>query len=82
MPEPPPREPKARPAPKSKAAGDPLAEIEAQIEQLEREIAELEVKLAADWTDADTIAAHAQAREKLQPLLGRWETLLEEVAGP
>jgi ATP-binding cassette, subfamily F, member 3 len=82
MPEPPPRERKARPAPKSKAAGDPLAEIEAQIEQLEREIAELEVKLAADWTDAETIATHAQAREKLQALLGRWETLLEEVAGP
>jgi ATP-binding cassette, subfamily F, member 3 len=82
MPEPPPREPKARPGPKPKAARDPLAEIEAQIEQLEREIAELEVKLAADWTDADTIAAHARAREELQALLGRWETLLEEVAGP
>jgi ATP-binding cassette subfamily F protein 3 len=82
MPEPPPREPKARPGPKPKAARDPLAEIEAQIGQLEREIAELEVKLAADWTDADTIAAHARAREELQALLGRWETLLEEVAGP
>jgi ATP-binding cassette, subfamily F, member 3 len=76
------REPKARPAPAAKPARDPLVEIEAQIEQLEREIAELEVKLAADWTDAGAIAAHAQAREELQALLARWETLLEEVAGP
>jgi ATP-binding cassette, subfamily F, member 3 len=81
-PEPPRRQPKARPAPAEKPARDPLAEIEAQIEQREREIAELEVKLADDWTDAEAIAAHAHAREELQALLGRWESLLEEVAGP
>jgi ATP-binding cassette, subfamily F, member 3 len=81
-PEPPQRQPKARPAPRDKPARDPLAEIEAQIEQREREIAELEVKLADDWTDADAIAAHAQARAELRALLRRWESLLEEVAGP
>ena len=81
-PERPQRQPKPRPAPKEKARGDPLAEIEAQIEQAEREVARLEAKLAEDWTDVDTIAAHTRAREELQTLLGRWETLLEEVAGP
>jgi hypothetical protein len=45
-------------------------------------VAALEEKLAADWTDTETIAAHAAAREELQALLARWETLLEEVAGP
>jgi ATP-binding cassette, subfamily F, member 3 len=75
------RGPKARLAPKEKPARDPLAEIEAQIEQVEREVGELEVRLAADWTDTETIAAHARAREELRALLGRWEVLLEEVAG-
>ncbi|MGH3040838.1 MAG: ABC-F family ATP-binding cassette domain-containing protein, partial [Gaiellaceae bacterium] len=79
--EPPHKEPKPRPAPGAKAP-DPLAAIEAEIEQAEREVGQLEEKLAADWTDAQTIAAHSRAREDLQALLARWETLLEEVAGP
>jgi ATP-binding cassette, subfamily F, member 3 len=76
-----PREPKARPAPRPKAGPDPLAAIEGEIEEAERRVAALEEKLAADWTDTETIAAHAAAREELQALLARWETLLEEVAG-
>jgi ATP-binding cassette, subfamily F, member 3 len=59
---------------------DPLAAIEGEIEQAEREVAQLEEKLAQDWTDTDTIAAHARARDELKDLLARWETLLEEVA--
>jgi ATP-binding cassette subfamily F protein 3 len=81
-PEPARKEPKARAAPKEKAAHNPLADIEAQIEQAEREVAALEEKLAADWTDAEAIDAHARAREELRSLLDRWETLLEEVAEP
>jgi ATP-binding cassette subfamily F protein 3 len=68
-----------KPAANPQPRPDPLAEIEAEIERSEREVARLEEKLAADWTDAETIAAHARAREDLQALLGRWETLLEEV---
>ena len=79
--EPPRKEPKPSPAPSAKAP-DPLAAVEAEIEQAEREVAQLEERLAADWTDAQAIAAHANARAELQALLARWETLLEEVAGP
>jgi ATP-binding cassette, subfamily F, member 3 len=59
---------------------DPLREIEGQIEAKERLIVELEERLAADWADADVIAAHRQARGELQLLLTRWEELLEDVA--
>jgi ATP-binding cassette subfamily F protein 3 len=77
-----PRRAKPGPAPKPKPGPDPLAAIEAEIETAEREVALLEEKLAADWTDAETIAAHTRAREQLQVLLARWEVLLEEVAEP
>jgi ATP-binding cassette subfamily F protein 3 len=72
---------RAAPAPKPRAGPDPLAAVEAEVEEAEREVARLEEKLATDWTDTETIAAHARAREELQALLARWETLLEEVAG-
>ena len=77
--EPPAREARPKAAPKPPPGPDPLAAIEAEIEEAEREVARLEEKLAADWEDAETIAAHARAREDLQSLLARWETLLEEV---
>jgi ATP-binding cassette subfamily F protein 3 len=77
--EPPAREARPKAAPKPPPGPDPLAAIEAEIEEAEREVARLEEKLAADWEDAETIAAHARAREDLQGLLARWETLLEEV---
>jgi ATP-binding cassette, subfamily F, member 3 len=77
--EPPAREARPKAAPKPPPGSDPLAAIEAEIEEAEREVARLEEKLAADWEDAETIAAHARAREDLQGLLARWETLLEEV---
>jgi ATP-binding cassette subfamily F protein 3 len=70
------------PAPKPRAGPNQLAAVEAEVEEAEREVARLEEKLAADWTDTETIAAHARAREELKALLARWETLLEEVAGP
>jgi ATP-binding cassette, subfamily F, member 3 len=67
----------AQPKPKA----DPLAGIEREIEAAERRIGELEERLAADWSDVDTIAAHRRAREELQALLARWESMLEDVAG-
>ncbi|MGH3013837.1 MAG: ribosomal protection-like ABC-F family protein [Gaiellaceae bacterium] len=72
--------PKARPPARSKPDPDPLTGIEREIEAKERRIGELEKRLAADWSDVDTIAAHRLAREELQTLLARWEALLEEVA--
>jgi hypothetical protein len=77
--EPPEKAVKPKSAPKPRPAADPLAAVEAEVAEAEREVARLEQKLAADWTDTKTIAAHARAREDLQALLARWETLLEEV---
>jgi ATP-binding cassette, subfamily F, member 3 len=57
----------------------PLAELEAEIEAKEALIVSLETRLAADWADADAVAAHRRAREELQDLLARWERLLESV---
>jgi len=74
-----PKPEKPRAAPKPKPGPDPLAAIEQEIEEAEHEVARLEERLAEDWTDAETLAAHAHAREDLQALLARWETLLEEV---
>ena len=42
-------------------------------------MAELEAKLAADWTNMDVLASHRAARDELQALLARWEELFEAV---
>ena len=41
-------------------------------------IAELERKLADDWTNMDVLSAHRAARDELSALLARWEVLFEE----
>jgi ATP-binding cassette subfamily F protein 3 len=84
---PPPAEPArkdagARPTKPGRSAPDPLGLLEAEIEKKEAEVAELEQKLAVDWSDVDTIAAHARARGELTSLFERLERMLEEVAGP
>ncbi len=76
------KEARPRAVAKPRTGPDPLAEIEADIERKEREVGELEERLATDWSDAEALGAHARARRELQALLARWETLLEEVAGP
>ena len=43
-----------------------------------RAVAELERKLADDWTNVETLAAHRRARDELQALLSRWEELFEK----
>jgi ATP-binding cassette subfamily F protein 3 len=68
-----PKEPKRRP-PRE------LDELEGRIESQQQLVATLETRLAEDWTDVDTIAAHRRAREELQDLFARWETLVDEVA--
>jgi ATP-binding cassette subfamily F protein 3 len=78
-PEKPRREPKPKPAPKPKPRQPTqLERLEAEIAGREAQVAELERKLAEDWQDVDAIAAHRRARDDLQQLLARWETLFEE----
>jgi ATP-binding cassette, subfamily F, member 3 len=54
-----------------------LERIEAAIAERESAVAELERRLAEDWNDVEVLAAHRRARDELQTLLQRWETLFE-----
>jgi ATP-binding cassette subfamily F protein 3 len=69
-----PRKPKAAPKPRPSE----LQKVESQIAVREAEVAELERKLADDWSDVATLAAHKRSRDELQSLLDRWETLFEQ----
>jgi ATP-binding cassette subfamily F protein 3 len=75
-PEPPkaskPKPPKAKPQRRSE-----LERVEAEITAREQEVAALEAKLAEDWADVETLAAHKRAREALESSLERWERLFE-----
>jgi ATP-binding cassette, subfamily F, member 3 len=66
----------AQPRPKPKAPSE-LERLEAEITGRETEIAEIERRLAEDWTNVDVIAAHRRARDELTTLLSRWEQLFE-----
>jgi ATP-binding cassette subfamily F protein 3 len=70
---------KQKPAPtRAKASGpSPLEVVEADIQRQEAAVAELEQKLAEDWGNVELLAAHRAARNELQALLARWETLFE-----
>jgi hypothetical protein len=52
--------------------------VETEISAREAEVAELELKLAEDWSNVDVLAAHKRSRDALQALLERWEELFEE----
>jgi ATP-binding cassette, subfamily F, member 3 len=83
----PPPEPEPEPEPKPakqprqraprKPARSELERIEAQIAERETLVADLERRLADDWNDVETLAAHRRAREELQGLLERWESAFE-----
>jgi ATP-binding cassette subfamily F protein 3 len=77
---PPPKPSKERPRRERPSRREPTAIelVEAEIERLEQEVAEVERRLADDWTDMALLSAHRSAREKLKTLLERWETLFEE----
>jgi len=83
-PEPPaerPAKPARKPvaAPKSKPPRrSELERLEGEIAVREAEVAELETKLAEDWTDVDVLVAHKRSRDALTALLERWETLFEQ----
>jgi len=71
--------PKARPAkpPKPKGPSE-LERIEALISSAEAELALLEERLAEDWSNVETLAAHKRSRDALASLLERWEQLFEQ----
>jgi ATP-binding cassette subfamily F protein 3 len=69
---------KPKPAPAAPKRPSELDRLEAQITERETTVAELERKLAEDWTNVETLQAHRRAREELQSLLDRWETVFEK----
>jgi ATP-binding cassette, subfamily F, member 3 len=69
----------ARPAATAKRPRG-LVDLEAEIEAKEREVAELERTLAADWANVDAAAAYRHGREELEGLLARWERLFEQTS--
>jgi ATP-binding cassette, subfamily F, member 3 len=64
---------RARPAPPTS-----LELVEREVARGEERVAELERQLAEDWTNVDLVAAHRRARDDLDALLARWETLFDE----
>jgi ATP-binding cassette subfamily F protein 3 len=77
---PPPQPSAKKPKPRAPAKPRPteLQRVEAEIATREAEVAELEQKLAVDWSDVEALAAHKRSRDALQALLERWEALFEE----
>jgi hypothetical protein len=57
-----------------------LQKVEAEIATREAEVAELEQRLATDWSNVDALAAHKRSRDALSVLLERWEELFEAQA--
>jgi ATP-binding cassette subfamily F protein 3 len=72
------KKPRAKPRPPAKPRPSELERIEGQIAAREAEVAELEAKLAEDWTDVDVLAAHKRSRDALTALLERWEQLFDQ----
>jgi ATP-binding cassette subfamily F protein 3 len=77
-PEPAARKPKPKPTREKRPTPSELERIEAEIAERERAVAALEERLADDWSDVETLAAHRTARDELQRLLARWERLFEQ----
>ena len=78
-PEPAPKERREKPKPERPRPPRPseLELVERTIQERELALAELERRLAEDWSDVDLLAAHRATRDELQGLLARWETLFE-----
>ena len=77
-PAPEPRPRKDKPQAERPPRPSELEQLEGRISRQEAAVAELERRLADDWSDVDALAAHREAREELQRLLTRWERLFEE----
>src|SRR5581483_5600833 len=70
------RKPKAA-KPKARRPSE-LERLEAEIAAREADVRDLETKLAEDWSNVETLAAHKASRDALQALLDRWERLFEQ----
>jgi ATP-binding cassette, subfamily F, member 3 len=79
-PPPQPKPAKAKPPKPKPRRPSELERIEAEIAARESEVRNLEEKLAADWSNVETLAAHKQSRDALQALLERWEELFEQAS--
>jgi ATP-binding cassette subfamily F protein 3 len=74
-----PAKPRKERPPRMRPAGPtPLELVEREIARTEERIADLERRLADDWTNVDLVSAHRAARDDLTALLERWEKLFEE----
>ncbi len=80
-------EPKAEPKVKAEKPRRPakpqpsaLQIVEAEVARAEARVAELEARLAEDWADMALLSAHRLAREDLEALLQRWESLFAAAA--
>jgi ATP-binding cassette subfamily F protein 3 len=69
---------KAKPQRERAPRPSELEQLEGRISRQEEAVAELERRLADDWSDVDALAAHRLAREELQSLISQWERLFEE----
>jgi ATP-binding cassette subfamily F protein 3 len=79
----PPPKPKAdRPKRPAKPKPSALELVEAEVARTEARVADLERRLAADWSDAALVAEHRDARSDLEALLRRWEALFEATGAP
>jgi ATP-binding cassette subfamily F protein 3 len=72
------KEKQSKPRKPAKPKPSELERIEAQIASAEAELAVLEERLAEDWSNVETLAAHKQSRDELASLLERWETLFAQ----
>jgi len=72
-----PKRTKPDPEPRKPRRPRELVRIEAEIEAQERAVADLERRLADDWGNVDAVAAYRRAREELEALFERWESLVE-----
>jgi ATP-binding cassette subfamily F protein 3 len=77
VPEPPPKVKKRKQPPPKQAGPSALERVEADIARQEEAVAELERRLAEDWGNVELLTAHRAARDGLQELLARWESLFE-----
>jgi ATP-binding cassette subfamily F protein 3 len=74
-PAPPPTVRRERPKRPAKPRASALELVEAEVERAEARLADVEQKLASDWSDVELVAAHKRARDELSALLERWEAL-------
>ncbi len=77
VPPPPPKPPRERPKRPERPKPSALELVEAEVERAEARLADVERRLAEDWSDTQLVAAHKRARDELDTLLSRWEALFQ-----